>query len=152
MATSISGTTVTFTDGSTWGGANGSDPVWGGLIVAPNTVRTDTSFNIGHVILANCIFNANVSGYEPGGYTFWALNSSNSYYHIFAGPVNFAPAVNTTVNFAFNDPRHGSQSYFARGSGSGTGTLVGTWKARGQACGAGINQTNGYFVLMERVA
>jgi len=150
MATTISGTTVTFTDGSTWGGANGSDPVWGGLIVAPNTARTDTAFNIGHIILANCIFAVNTLGYEPGGYIFWSLNSANSYFHIYAGTVNFAPAAN--IVYAADDPRHGSQSYFARGSGAGTGTLAGTWKARGQACGAGINQTVGYFVLMERVA
>ena len=144
MATTISGTTVTFTDGSVWNGTVGS------LTPAPNTNRVDTSFNIGHIILANCIFSANNLGFENGGYIFWALNAANSYYHIYAGPVNLAPAANTT--FAADDARHGSQSYFARGNGSGTGTLVGTWKARGQACGAGINQTNGYFVLMERVA
>ena len=143
MATSISSTTVTFTDGSTWGGANGT------LTPAPNTGRTDTSFNIGHIILGNCIFNANTAGYEPGGYTFWALNSANSYYHIYAGPVNLGPKAN--ISYAADDSRHGSQSYFARGGGP-SGALDGTWKARGQACGAGINQTLGYFVLLERVA
>lgn len=142
MATTISGTTVTFTDGSTWGGANG------GLSPDGNTSRTSLNHNIGHIILANCIFNANVSGFEHGGLNFWSLNSANFYYSIFAGFISLAPNVN--ASFAANDPRHGSQSYFARGFvGS---NLSGTWKARGQACGAGINQTNGYFVLMERVA
>lgn len=144
MATTISGTTVTFTDGSTWGGATGS------VVPDTNTANNAQSFNVGHLILANCIFSANNLGFESGGLIFWALNMPNSYYHIYAGVVNLAPAANTT--FAANDSRHGSQSYFARGAGSGTGTLSGTWKARGQACGAGINQTNGYFVLMERVA
>jgi hypothetical protein len=142
MATTISGTTVTFTDGSTWGGANGA------LTPDGNTSRTSLDHNIGHIILANCIFTANTLGFESGGLTFWALNMPNSYYHIYAGVINLAPNVNTA--FAANDSRHGSQSYFARGYGGST--LSGTWKARGQACGAGINQTNGYFVLMERVA
>jgi hypothetical protein len=158
MTTTISGSAVTFTDGSVWGGANGSDPVWGGLIVAPNTNRADTSFNIGHVILANCIFNANNGGFTTGGITFWALNSTNSYYHIYAGMINRGPAANVTTPtspsyFPADHPAHGSQSYFALGDpGITNGGLVGTWKARGQACAAGINQTNGYFVLMERVA
>ena len=143
MATTISGTTVTFTDGSTWGGANGD------LTPDSNTSRTSQSFNIGHIILANCIFAANTAGFEHGGYTFWALNSSNSYYHIYVGTVNLGPKAN--IVYAANESRHGSQSYFARGTGP-SGDLTGTWKARGQACGAGINQTNGYFVLMERVA
>jgi hypothetical protein len=141
MTTTISGTTVTFTDGSTWGGANGT------LTPDSNTDRVSQSFNLGHIILANCIFSANNLGFESGGVIFWALNAANSYYHIYAGTVNNAPSAN--ISFSANDSRHGSQSYFARG---GTGTLSGTWRARGQACGAGINQTNGYFVLMERVA
>jgi hypothetical protein len=148
MAITFTGTTGTFSDGST---QTGSYPA-GVTTPDTNTANNAQSFNIGHLILANCIFSANTVGYEPGGYMFWALNSANSYYHIYAGTVNLAPAANTTVTFPVNESRHGSQSYFARGNGSGTGTLSGTWKARGQACGAGINQTNGYFVLMERVA
>ena len=143
MTTTISGTTVTFTDGSTWGGANGT------LTPDTNTDRISQSFNVGHIILANCIFNANNVGYESGGIMFWALNSANSYFHIYAGTVNLAPKAN--ISIAADDSRHGSQSYFARGAGP-SGDLAGTWRARGQACGAGINQTNGYFVLMERVA
>ena len=141
MTTTINGTTITFTDGSAWTGANGA------IIPDTNTANNSQSFNVGHIILANCIFSATVSGYESGGLTFWALNSANSYYHIYAGTINNAPSANTS--FTVNDSRHGSQSYFARG---GVGTLTGTWRARGQACGAGINQTVGYFVLMERVA
>jgi hypothetical protein len=146
MAITFSGTTGTFSDGSTQTGSYPSG------VITPdyNTARTYQSFNNGHVILANCIFAANTVGYEAGGIMFWSLNSANSYYHIYAGTVNLAPAAN--ISFAADESRHGSQSYFARGSGAGTGTLAGTWKARGQACGAGINQTNGYFVLMERVA
>lgn len=143
MATTISGTTVTFTDGSTWGGANGT------LTPDSNTSRTSLDFNIGHIILANCIFPANQLGFTSGGRTFWALNTNNQFYSIDYGYNNLPPAANT-VNAA-DHPRHGSQSYFALSS-SGTGRLTGTWKNRGQACGAGINQTNGYFVLLERVA
>ena len=141
MTTTISGTTVTFTDGSTWGGANGT--------ITPETLassRQATSFNTGHIILANCIFSANNIGYESGGFSFWALNNTN-FYHIYSGYINANPGVNTA--YADNDSRLGSQSYYERG---GTTALAGTWKNRGQACGAGINQTFGYFVLMERVA
>jgi hypothetical protein len=142
MATTISGTTVTFTDGSTWGGANG------GLTVDGNTSRPATNFNTGHIILANCIFNANQSGFSSGGTIFWALNTNNSYYGIYFGTVNVGPGVNNESVFTFDNSRHGSQSYFALGPQN----VAGVWKNRGMACGAGINQTNGYFVLMERVA
>jgi hypothetical protein len=145
MATTISGTTVTFTDGSTWGGANGA------LTPDGNTSRTSQDFNIGHIVLANCIFLGNQTGFVSGGRRFWALNTNNQYYSIDFGYANTPPAVNTTASFPVNDPRHGSQSYFALGS-SGSGLLTGTWKNKGMACGAGINQTNGYFVLLERVA
>jgi hypothetical protein len=143
MATTISGSTITFTDGSTWGGANGT------LTPANNAVRTDTAFNIGHIILSNCIFSGNAAGFMSGGTNAWALNASNQWYNGFVyGYGNGTPAANNV--FAANDARHGSQSYFALSSGSNT--LVGTWKNRGMAMGAGINQTNGYFVLQERVA
>jgi hypothetical protein len=145
MATTISGTTVTFTDGSTWGGANGT------LTPAANTGRTDSVFNIGHLILSNCIFTANSGGFASGGRTFWALNTDNQYYSIDSGYFNRPPAVNDTSSFPVDHPRHGNQSYFALSS-IGPGQLTGTWKNRGMACGAGINQTNGYFVLQERVA
>jgi len=143
MAITFTGTTGTFSDGSTQTGSYPSG------VITPdyNTARTAQSFNAGHLILANCIFYSNTAGYESGGITFWALNSNNSFLHIYAGTINTAPGVNTDV--AFDDARLGSQSYYARG---GTALLSGTWKARGQACGAGINQTFGYFVLMERVA
>jgi len=146
MATTISGTTVTFTDGSTWGGANGA------LTPAPNTVRTDTSFNIGHLILANTIFNANTTGYEAGSFWLFALNMTNQGYYSAglgfpAGTYPKVPKVNNLI--AYNDARHGSQSYFIIG---GTNDLAGSWRARGMACGAGINQINGFFVLLERVA
>jgi hypothetical protein len=144
MATTISGTTVTFTDGSTWGGANG------GLSPDGNTDRTSQSYNIGHIILANTIFNANQLGFSTGGSYVWALNSVNQSWYTgrFTYPFSVAmtPAVNTL--YPANEPRHGSQSYFALGNGN----LSGSWRARGMACGAGINQTVGYFVLMERVA
>ena len=145
MVTTISGTTVTFTDGSTWGGATGS------ITPDTNTSRTSESYNVGHLILANCIFTANSEGFTSGGRVFWALNASNQFYSIDTGFTNVPPAVNTTATFAVDHPRHGSQSYFALSS-IGPGRLAGTWKNRGQACGAGINQTNGYFVLLERVA
>jgi len=144
MATSISGTTVTFTDGSTWGGATGS------LTPDTNTSRTSQSYNIGHIILANTIFNANGSGFSTGGSFVFAMNMTNSMYYTgrytYANVQNVSPAVN--VSLPADDSRHGSQSYFALGSGN----MAGSWRARGMACGAGINQTNGYFVLLERVA
>jgi len=143
MATTITGSTITFTDGSTWGGATGS------LVPDTNTDRTSTSYNIGHIILANCIFPANQLGFTSGGICFWALNTNNQFYSIITGFNDLPPAVNNS--YPANDNRHGSQSYFALSS-PGPGRLAGTWKNRGQACGAGINQTNGYFVLMERVA
>ena len=146
MATTISGTTVTFTDGSTWGGANGT------LTPDNNTVRTGTTFNIGHIILANTIFNANSSGFFPGSYWLYALNMTNQGHYTAgfgfpAGTYPQVPKVNTLI--PANDSRHGSQSYFIIG---GPGDLAGSWRARGMACGAGINQINGFFVLLERVA
>jgi hypothetical protein len=150
MATTISGTTVTFTDGSTWGGANGA------LTPDGNTSRTSQSYNIGHIILANTIFYANQQSFSVGGSLLWELNSTNRFYFVgnpYAGAAftNRAPGVNTTL--AADHPRHGSQSYFALGNYTdGTGGLAGSWRARGMACGAGINQALGFFVLMERVA
>lgn len=142
MATTISGTTVTFTDGSTWGGDIGS------ITPDTNTDRTSASFNIGHIILANCIFSGNAAGFMSGGTNAWALNAANQWYNGFVyGYGNGTPAANNV--FAANDARHGSQSYFAL---SGSNALTGTWRNRGMAMGAGINQTNGYFVLLERVA
>jgi hypothetical protein len=143
MVTTISGTTVTFTDGSTWGGANG------GVTPDGNTSRVSQDYNIGHLILSNCIFYS-ASGYQSGGNFFWPLNSNNNYYNTGGSNMGGSPAVNTQA--AANDARHGSQSYFALGTNNGLGALTGTWKHRGMACGAGINQTNGYFVLQERVA
>ena len=143
MVTTISGTTVTFTDGSTWGGANGT------LTPDANTDRTATSFNIGHIVLSNCIFSGNTTGFMSGGTNSWALNASNQWYNGFLyGYGSGSPVANSV--FAANDSRHGSQSYFALGGPYGY--LTGTWKNRGMAMGAGINQTNGYFVLQERVA
>ena len=147
MVTTISGTTITFTDGSTWGGANGT------LTPDTNTSRTSQSFNIGHIILGNCIFRANTVGYSVGGQYLWALNNTDSFY--FTGNpgagatmVSGYPAAN--ISIPADDSRLGSQSYYALG-GPG-GTLTGSWRARGMACAAGINQTNGFFVLLERVA
>jgi hypothetical protein len=145
MVTTISGTTVTFTDGSTWGGATGS------VVPDTNTARTSESYNIGHLILSNCVFTANSNGFGPGGRYFWAINANNQFYGIDNGFTDVPPAVNTTATFPVDHPRHGNQSYFALSS-IGPGRLAGTWKNRGMACGAGINQTNGYFVLQERVA
>lgn len=144
MATTISGTTVTFTDGSTWGGANGT------LTPDTNTSRTSQSYNIGHIILANTIFNGNSSGFSTGGSYVFAMNKTNSMYYTGRYTYPYETAVSPAVNISFpaDDSRHGSQSYFALGSGN----LAGSWRARGMACGAGINQTNGYFVLLERVA
>jgi hypothetical protein len=146
MATTISGTTVTFTDGSTWGGANGA------LTPDGNTSRTSQSFNIGHIILANTIFTTNqeAGGFQTGGSSVFSMNITNAAYYtgryFGANVYGVSPGVNTVFNA--DHPRHGSQSYFALGPGN----MAGSWRARGMACGAGINQTNGYFVLMERVA
>lgn len=142
MATTISGSTVTFTDGSTWGGANGA------LTPDGNTSRVSQSYNIGHLILSNCIFYSR-SGYSAGGNHVWPLNGT-IYYVNGGGGVSLPPAVNTSL--AANDTRHGSQSYFALGQNNGLDWLTGTWKNRGMAAGAGINQVVGYFVLQERVA
>jgi hypothetical protein len=143
MATTISGTTVTFTDGSTWGGANG------GLTVDGNTDRAATAFNIGHLILANTIFWGNSGGFSPGGENIFALNGTQRWYTGRFAPANYS-AYNPGANYAYpaNDSRLGSQSYYVLG----TSNVAGTWRSRGMACGAGINQTVGYFVLLERVA
>ena len=148
MATTISGTTVTFTDGSTWGGANGA------LTVDGNTDRAAQSFNVGHIILANTIFTPNNTGFTPGGTSVWALNMTNqAYYTGQYGPPNvYSTGPSTNTFFAVDHPRHGNQSYFALTGIYGSWNLAGSWRARGMACGAGINQTNGYFVLLERVA
>jgi hypothetical protein len=146
MTTTITGTSVTFTDGSTWGGATGS------VVPDTNTDRSSQSYNIGHLILANTIFVPNSDGFSTGGTWVFAMNMTNSMYYTgrFISPFVQAvsPAVNTQATFAAAHPTQGSQSYYAIGPGN----LAGSWRARGMACGAGINQTNGYFVLLERVA
>jgi hypothetical protein len=117
-----------------------------------NTDRSSQSYNVGHLILANTIFVPNSDGYSTGGIWVFAMNTTNSMYYTGRYTYPFvqavSPAVNTQTPFAYNHPTQGSQSYFAIGPGN----LAGSWRARGMACGAGINQTNGYFVLLERVA
>jgi hypothetical protein len=148
MVTTISGTTVTFTDGSTWGGANGA------LTPDGNTARNSQSYDIGHLILANTIFTPNNTGFQIGGDQIFALNMTNQGYYTGryapAGVYTIGPSVNTS--FAADHPRHGSQSYYALSGAYGGNNVSGTWRTRGMACGTGINQTNGYFLLWERVA
>jgi len=146
MTTTITGSTITFTDGSTWGGSTGS------VVPDTNTDRSSQSYNIGHLILANTIFTANADGFSTGGTSVFSMNITNAAYYTgrytYPNVYSVSPAVNTQATFAYNHPTQGSQSYFALGPGN----LAGSWRARGMACGAGINQTNGYFVLLERVA
>ena len=144
MAITFTGTTGTFSDGST---QTGSYPA-GVTTPDGNTSRTSQSFNIGHLILSNCIFSTR-GGYAPGGNNVWPLNGT-VYYANGGAASGLPPAVNTSL--AANDTRHGSQSYFAIGQPNGSDWLTGTWKNRGMAAGAGINQVVGYFVLQERVA
>lgn len=152
MTTTISGTTVTFTDGSTWGGANGA------LTPDTNSSQISQSFSIGHLILGNTIFTGNFPAYSAGGTSVFAMNKTNSAYYsgqyAAGNEYTVSPAVNLPASsgFTFDHPRHGNQSYFALGGYNGVGALAGSWRVRGMACGAGINQTNGYFVLLERVA
>ena len=143
MANSILGSTITFTDGSTWAGANGT--------VTPdyNTANTATSYNVGYLAFANTVFSAG-GGFWPSGTFSWGLSRTNyaSYlYDASGGP--HVPYVNTT---AAANAYLGSQSFYMQNNQAGAGVCAGTWRARGQAVNTGLYQYLGNFVLLERVA
>jgi|FreactcultureFD7_1027221.scaffolds.fasta_scaffold37351_2 prepilin-type processing-associated H-X9-DG protein len=149
MTTTIDGTNITFVDGSVWNGTQGA------LTPDGNSSNTATSFNIGHIILANTIFTANYGGFTSGGYGSWPLNANFTYFYYSNSGVANPPYAN--LNYGANDARLGSQSYYIYNSpysiGSSTSAgLAGTWRGRGQATAAGVYQYYGYFTLLERVA
>jgi len=143
MATSISGSTITFTDGSTWAGANGT--------VTPdnNSSRTATAYNIGYLAFANTVFSAG-GGFWSAGTFSWGLSRTNyaSWLYDAAGAPH-VPYVNT-VNSA--ESYLGSQNFYIQQNQGGAGACAGTWRARGQAVNTGLYQYLGNFVLLERVA
>jgi hypothetical protein len=143
MTTTISGTTVTFTDGSTWAGANGT--------VTPdyNTSRTATAYNVGYLAFANTVFSAG-GGFTGSGTIAWGLSRSNWASPFFDASGNPAGVyVNTTA--AAGDYL-GSQNFYIANNQGGLGVTAGTWRGRGQALNTGLYQYLGNFVLLERVA
>lgn len=145
MTTTISGTTITFTDGSTWTGANGA------LIVDNNSATTATAYNVGYLAFANTVFAAG-GGFTAAGNFAWGLSRSNWTSPFFDATGNPAAVYVNTVNAV--DAYLGSQSFYVAGSsqGGGVGVVAGTWRARGQALNTGLYQYLGNFVLLERVA
>ena len=143
MATTISGSTITFTDGSTWAGATPS--------VAPdtNTSNTATSYNVGYLAFGNTIFIANLgySSYYLPGSIYCGLNNSTLWKNN-VGVTTLVVGVNTSYGGTVQD--FGSQCFYMAGTSSSA--AAGTWRFRGQAVSKGINQTNGNFALAERVA
>lgn len=142
MATTISGSTITFVDGSTWAGAAG------GVTPDYNTSRTATAYNVGYLAFANTIFTAG-GGFNAAGVFAWGLSRSNysSTYYDASGAA--APVVNTV---AAADAYLGSQNFYFINNQGGAGICAGTWRGRGQAVNTGLYQYLGNFVLLERVA
>jgi hypothetical protein len=142
MTTTITGSTITFTDGSTWAGANGT------LTVDGNSATTATSYNVGYLAFANTVFTAG-GGFNGSGVLSWGLNRPNPS-HAFADYNSAGTvAVNTT---AASNAYLGSQSFYIGNNQGGAGFCAGTWRGRGHAMNTGLFQYLGNFVLLERVA
>lgn len=145
MTTTISGSAVTFSDGSTWAGGNG--------IVVPdqNTSRAATAYNIGYLAFANCIFFAN-SNYGNYGFNAGSLRAGLNINYItrFDGYQYYGVSVNTAYAADLRD--FGSQSFYVILVNSQTGNCAGTWKYRGHGLSRGLNFNYGNFALVERVA
>jgi len=150
MATTISGTTVTFTDGSTWGGATPSVPV------DNNSSRQAVSYQVGYLAFGNTVFLANQGNYGtyyvPGN-IYFGLNTS-SFWKSNTGVVTSTGNNGIGVNYVYgaNTQDYGSQCFYMAGNVDATYATAGTWKFRGQAVAKGINQDKGNFALAERVA
>lgn len=144
MATTISGSNITFTDGSTWAGATPSVPV------DNNSSNTATSYQVGYLAFGNTVFLANQLNYGTyyiPGYIYCGINTSNLW-KSGVGVVSVTVGVNTTGAPGLQD--YGSQCFYMAGTVSSA--AAGTWKFRGQAVQKGINQDKGNFALAERVA
>jgi hypothetical protein len=144
MAITFTGTTGTFSDGSTQTGSYPSG------VITPdyNTSNTSQSYNVGYLAFANTVFLAG-SGYYNSGLFAWGLNRPNyssSLYDSSSANVPFVNLVNSASAYS------GSQSFYLFTNQSGTGGCAGTWRARGQALNTGLYQYYGNFVLLERVA
>ena len=142
MTTTISGTTITFVDGSAWGGAAG------GVTPDTNSSNTATSYNVGYLAFANTVFSAG-GGFTGSGNVAWGLSRSNWSSPLFDATNNPAGVyVNTTTVNAYL----GSQNFYLSSNQGGAGVTAGTWRGRGQALNTGLYQYLGNFVLLERVA
>ena len=145
MTTTISGTTVTFTDGSTWGGANGT------LTPDTNTSRTSLSYNVGYLAFANTVFAAG-AGFYPAGVNNWGLNRDRFASTYFDTASMAASPVYVNIGNAYN-AYLGSQNFYIQTIALAAGDrAAGTWRGRGHAMNTGIYQYLGNFVLLERVA
>ena len=143
MTTTISGTTITFVDGSAWGGAAG------GVTPDTNSSNTATSYNIGYLALANTIFVVGGGGFYTAGIMAWGLNRSNYSSSLYDATGNPAGVFINTA--AVPSSYLGSQDFYMFASGT-YGVVAGTWRGRGQALNTGLYQYLGNFVLLERVA
>jgi hypothetical protein len=142
MATTISGSNITFTDGSTWAGATP------GVVPDTNSSNTATSYNVGYLAFGNTVFIANVgySSYYLPGSIYCGLNNT-TVWKSNTGAITLVVGVNNSYPATAQD--FGSQCFYMAG---GYPAAAGTWRFRGQAVAKGINQDKGNFALAERVA
>jgi hypothetical protein len=145
MTTTITGTTVTFTDGSTWGGANGA------LTPDTNSSRTSLSYNVGYLAFANTVFSAG-AGFSTAGVNSWGLNRDR-FTSVYYDTAQFTSAqVFVNVGNTYN-AYLGSQNFYIMTVALAAGDrAAGTWRGRGHAMNTGLYQYLGNFVLLERVA
>ena len=148
MATTISGTTVTFFDGSSFNGtyAGAENQSLGPLATQTDaTSEFNSAYNIGTLLFAVNIFYANNNPTGPSGspLSMWALNSTTT---------NYGNTVPVSANqfYAENSlPYLNPKMVFANG-GAGN-ALAGTWKGRGNAFNRGA-QFRLNITMIERIA
>jgi hypothetical protein len=143
MVTTISGSNITFTDGSTWAGATP------GVVPDTNSSNTATSYNVGYLAFGNTVFVANLgySSYYLPGNIYCGLNNT-TVWKSGIGATTLVVGVNNSYPATAQD--FGSQCFYM--AGTVNASAAGTWRFRGQAVAKGINQDKGNFALAERVA
>lgn len=144
MTTTISGSTITFVDGSTWTGAAG------GVTPDTNSSNTAVSYQLGYLAFANTVFSVN-GGFMAAGVVAWGLSRSNYSHTAYDAATNPAGVYLNTLN-AVNSYLGSQNFYISVNTAAAWGTAAGTWRGRGQAVNTGLYQYLGNFVLLERVA
>jgi hypothetical protein len=163
MAVTISGSSVTFSDGSA------QTNLYSGtsISVDTNTSYAATSYNIGHLMLLSTWGAPTTTNQFDGAISGYAILNSSSfnqlrptfpgYSHVAVGP--YISTDPTYAQYAYIQP--GSVSYNDAPPGGPFGAIIslpntvgldGTWRSRGMACVKGFNQGFLQAILIERVA